>query len=276
MHGLKSQGWKKLTPMFNTKAKANYKTSQLQSKLSELKKKYLIVHTLRNNSGFRWDETTKMPTATYDVWDRYIESHPKASEFRNKRFFFYEKLDAIFCGKFATGKYARSSASDGEDEAKDDNDVNDDDFETDSDDSGGGEEEGGSVTSAVTNRSKFSTRNSNAAKQIAAGAKRTAGGPPPQPKPPKKKTKQEQDADAETREALTGVFQRLADRSAVDTKLTQALKCFTEKFSGKGFSTEQRFRFKKYLAANLHEAEMFLQLDDEEKEFFVYDTLESL
>jgi len=40
-----------------------------------------------------------MPTAPDDVWNRYIEAHPKAKEFRHKSLICLDELDQMFGGK---------------------------------------------------------------------------------------------------------------------------------------------------------------------------------
>lgn len=37
----------------------------------------MIVKTLREQSGFGWDETLKIAMATDDVWERYIAVSPR-------------------------------------------------------------------------------------------------------------------------------------------------------------------------------------------------------
>jgi hypothetical protein len=60
--------------------------------------------SLKEQSGFGWDEVLKMPTAPDEVWKLYLEAHPNAKQFRKKTLPFYEELDEIFSGKCASGK----------------------------------------------------------------------------------------------------------------------------------------------------------------------------
>ncbi len=69
----------------------------------ELKKKYSGFQKLVENSGFGWDEDNQLPTADPSVWDKYLEKHPEAKEFRNKTLPHYQSLHELFSGSVATG-----------------------------------------------------------------------------------------------------------------------------------------------------------------------------
>jgi len=81
-----------------------------KSKFSELKKKYNVFNKLKNLSGFGWDDEKQIPTADDATWEAYIEIHSEAKAFRKATLPNYDALDALFSGKVATGKYAKSSA----------------------------------------------------------------------------------------------------------------------------------------------------------------------
>jgi hypothetical protein len=68
----------------------------LQNYLAQLKKKYVIFRDLMENSGFGWDDERQIPTAPDDVWDRYLQSHKNAAEFRFSTLPFYQELHLIF------------------------------------------------------------------------------------------------------------------------------------------------------------------------------------
>jgi hypothetical protein len=115
--GFKSQSWNKLVLLVSKDGQAELEKqgltgiskAQLQSKHSELKKKYSAFQKLVENSGFGWDEENQLPTADPSVWDKYLEKHPEAKEFRNKTLPHYQSLHEIFSGSVATGHYAFSS-----------------------------------------------------------------------------------------------------------------------------------------------------------------------
>ncbi|KAE9390708.1 hypothetical protein BT96DRAFT_775954, partial [Gymnopus androsaceus JB14] len=60
-----------------------------------MKAEFKIVATLRSLSGFGWDDVRKMVTATDEVWDSYLEGHPKARPFRKSPFHHYDEIAAL-------------------------------------------------------------------------------------------------------------------------------------------------------------------------------------
>lgn len=109
--GFKKQEWQKIYNAFNSTCGLNYDVAQLQSKYSDLKKKYTTVHTLRSLSGFGWDPETKTVTADEDTWTRYLERHTEARQFKTKPFIFFDQMDELRSGSHATGGYATSSSA---------------------------------------------------------------------------------------------------------------------------------------------------------------------
>jgi hypothetical protein len=134
--GFKSTQWQAIWSLFKINANLALVTlTALHSKYSELKKTFKEYHQLFIcNSGFGWDETAGIFTASTDVWDSYIAKHPEAKKFRDLPLPFYDSMMIIFTGTFATGKYSKSSCclakarmhEDGEDEdsSNDDEVVN--------------------------------------------------------------------------------------------------------------------------------------------------------
>lgn len=106
--GFKVSSWNSIVSDFNSNTGVKYTRDQLQSQFSYMKSKCSIFRDLVDNSGFGWDTTTKLPTPPDDVWEKYLAAHKGAKEFRYKTLMFFEELEEIFAGKWATGKYARS------------------------------------------------------------------------------------------------------------------------------------------------------------------------
>lgn len=50
-----------------------FQVEELTYNDEQLKKQYRIVKAIRNTSGFGWDDTKKIATATAEVWDAYIK-----------------------------------------------------------------------------------------------------------------------------------------------------------------------------------------------------------
>ncbi|KAA1102417.1 hypothetical protein PGTUg99_033775 [Puccinia graminis f. sp. tritici] len=87
---------------------AEFTISKCKSKLSQsFKKEYDAFLACRNASGFGWDEIRCEVTASNDVWEHFLKSHPQARRFRNQPFPEWEQLQVIF-GASATGDAAKS------------------------------------------------------------------------------------------------------------------------------------------------------------------------
>ncbi|KAJ7727819.1 hypothetical protein DFH07DRAFT_970033 [Mycena maculata] len=71
--------------------------------LLQLKSAFNLRAATRNASGFGWDEGLKMPTATAEVWDAYIDRHPKAARWRTTLFPLYNDILYLVEGIGATG-----------------------------------------------------------------------------------------------------------------------------------------------------------------------------
>ncbi|KIM78639.1 hypothetical protein PILCRDRAFT_11097 [Piloderma croceum F 1598] len=72
-----------------------------------LKKEFNIVKKLRESSGFGWDSSKNIVTATADIWERYInnlKSHKKAAIWRTKPFLLYDSIRILVEGIVATGE----------------------------------------------------------------------------------------------------------------------------------------------------------------------------
>ena len=68
------------------------------------------MKSLRDQSGFGWDETNQTVTADESVWEQYCSAHPDAAQFKNKGLPSYSNLEIIFEGRIATGTMASSSS----------------------------------------------------------------------------------------------------------------------------------------------------------------------
>jgi uncharacterized protein YktA (UPF0223 family) len=105
---LKSAEWTQVINNFNTISNCNYEKKQLQSKMQELKSDYGIIKTLKELSGFGWDDRNKIVTAPNDVWEAYFVSHPKAKKWKTTSFPFFDDLEAIYEGKLVSFSFLKS------------------------------------------------------------------------------------------------------------------------------------------------------------------------
>ena len=88
---------------FRERTGQDYSQQQLQSKLAYLKTDYTMWETLCNNSGFGWDADHRLPTAPPDVWESFINAHPKSARFRHETLYRDQDMETMFKGKVATG-----------------------------------------------------------------------------------------------------------------------------------------------------------------------------
>jgi len=113
--GFKTQGWNSITTHFNKLQRDtenhehDYTSAQLQSKYANVKADYKLFSKIVDNSGFGWNEETKMPTADKGVWDDFMTKHPKCKKFMHKSLPFYDESKELFENKIATGKFSSSS-----------------------------------------------------------------------------------------------------------------------------------------------------------------------
>jgi len=84
-----------------------------------LRKSYLAIKMLVNQSGWGWDDERKVVATTPEVWDTYIAAHPEMKKWRNTPFPHYYDLQALIEGRHATGERAYRVSLTGDD-GKDD------------------------------------------------------------------------------------------------------------------------------------------------------------
>ncbi|KAF6764367.1 hypothetical protein DFP72DRAFT_1059353 [Ephemerocybe angulata] len=77
-----------------------------KGRFGTLKAEYNTVKTLRDMSGFGWDNEKQIVTASDDVWDRWIAKNPKKKKWRTTAFPLYDDIGGIVDGTVATGSNA--------------------------------------------------------------------------------------------------------------------------------------------------------------------------
>jgi hypothetical protein len=97
--GFKADAWKSFASTFKSKTGKDYSKSVLESKLSDLKKKYVTLMSILKISGMGFKSATGLPFGSDALVEQYCAAHPKSS------FAFTTKLDnltlleEIFAGK---------------------------------------------------------------------------------------------------------------------------------------------------------------------------------
>ncbi|PPD75345.1 hypothetical protein GOBAR_DD27733 [Gossypium barbadense] len=98
----------KALPRAMLKARPN-----IESRIRCLKREWSVVYDMldgQNKSGFGWDEHRQLVVAEDAVWESYVKSHKKASQFRHRSFPYYNQLTAIYARDRVTGKDAQIAA----------------------------------------------------------------------------------------------------------------------------------------------------------------------
>ncbi|KAI7933221.1 hypothetical protein MJO29_016967 [Puccinia striiformis f. sp. tritici] len=105
---LKKEGWTALTKKMLAKHKFAPTATQIKNQKAFLRRTFMDLKFLRDQSGFGWDEDRSIVTADDTVWTELLEAHPRR-EFRklkDKPFLVYDLAYSVFNGKAASGDLA--------------------------------------------------------------------------------------------------------------------------------------------------------------------------
>eukprot|EP00474_Spongospora_subterranea_P001409 CRZ01867.1 hypothetical protein [Spongospora subterranea] len=108
--GFKKEAWTAVLVSLNSQFDLYYTLDQIKNRVKLLKKQYCLFRRLKDNSGFGWDDDKKIPTASDEVWDEYLEAHPNAALYRFTTLPLFEELNALFDQSSATGGGALASS----------------------------------------------------------------------------------------------------------------------------------------------------------------------
>ncbi|KAJ7160565.1 hypothetical protein C8R43DRAFT_835287, partial [Mycena crocata] len=79
---------------------------QIKSCWTRIKGLYKIFKSILLLSGFGWDVDNHCVTAEDEVWDAYLEAHPKHKSFRDRTFVHYDAMALLCDDVMATGEDA--------------------------------------------------------------------------------------------------------------------------------------------------------------------------
>ncbi|OCB87770.1 hypothetical protein A7U60_g5093 [Sanghuangporus baumii] len=79
---------------------------QVKNRYQRFKAEYRDVKKLRDASGFGWDDTLHLVTATADVWERYLAVHKDSRKWKERRFPLYDDIAYLVEGIIADGHRA--------------------------------------------------------------------------------------------------------------------------------------------------------------------------
>ena len=107
-NGLKNKAWEMIATSLNTKG-ISIAGTQCKNAFAALKATYSIYERLLSQSGFGVSPEHQGIIAPDSVWDEYINSVPKAAQFRNApKWVFYDKMHKALGGNVVTGEDAVS------------------------------------------------------------------------------------------------------------------------------------------------------------------------
>ncbi|OAV87704.1 hypothetical protein PTTG_29315 [Puccinia triticina 1-1 BBBD Race 1] len=89
-----------------------FTVAKVKSKFSQsFKKVWDAFSACKGASGFGWNEAECMVTASKEVWNSFLVSHPNAKRFKNTPFPEYSDYQVIFEGNTASGVLRRTSGT---------------------------------------------------------------------------------------------------------------------------------------------------------------------
>jgi hypothetical protein len=108
---LKKEAWTAINRKVNTKFSLKLNVKQLKNQKNQLRKLFLSLKFLREQSGFGWDNDNGCVIADKSVWDELIDAHPRREfgKLKGKWFPLYELCKSIFSGTVATGKTSKAN-----------------------------------------------------------------------------------------------------------------------------------------------------------------------
>ncbi|KAI9191124.1 hypothetical protein LWI28_003931 [Acer negundo] len=92
-------------PSLNEKLNRNKTYNNYQSRLKWFKAQYQrYTELMRHSSGFGWDPITRRFTASEEVWEDYLKSHPKERHFCIEHYVDYDDLRVVIGNVTALGR----------------------------------------------------------------------------------------------------------------------------------------------------------------------------
>ncbi|KAH1055419.1 hypothetical protein J1N35_033484 [Gossypium stocksii] len=82
----------------------------VENHLRTVKNQWQIICTIRDQSGFGWDDNMKMITCDRATYDAAVMAHKKYEPFLNKRIDHYDEMALVVGKDMATGSFARTFA----------------------------------------------------------------------------------------------------------------------------------------------------------------------
>ncbi|XP_021741337.1 uncharacterized protein LOC110707616 [Chenopodium quinoa] len=92
------------------KFQTNSTSEHVENHMKTVRNAWVAISTVRNNSGFGWNDNLKMVTASPTAYATYVKEYPKCEKFLNRKIDMYEEM-AIVVGKdLARGNFSKTFA----------------------------------------------------------------------------------------------------------------------------------------------------------------------
>ncbi|KAF3440322.1 hypothetical protein FNV43_RR18606 [Rhamnella rubrinervis] len=101
------KAWKYMCDEFYKKSGLKWDKEQLKNRYAVLRRQYVTVKLLLDQSDFTWDEATGTIIGSDDAWAEYIRGHPDAETLKSTGCPIYRELCIIFSEPLANGKHDR-------------------------------------------------------------------------------------------------------------------------------------------------------------------------
>ncbi|KAI0681701.1 hypothetical protein BC835DRAFT_1425317 [Cytidiella melzeri] len=105
-NGFKPVSWTYTSAAVLEKAWIGVNAKQCKNHWAMLRARYKDLVQMRQLSGFGWNEEACQLTATADVWDAYLQAHPKHVWYRTHSFPLFDNLAFLCEDTYATGNHA--------------------------------------------------------------------------------------------------------------------------------------------------------------------------
>ncbi|OMO55788.1 hypothetical protein CCACVL1_27001 [Corchorus capsularis] len=99
------KAWKSMSDDFYKKSGFKWDNEQLKNRYGVLRRQYVLVKSLLDQSDFSWDESTGNITGKDEAWAEFIKGHPDAESIKTSGCPIYKQLCTIFSEPTTNGKH---------------------------------------------------------------------------------------------------------------------------------------------------------------------------
>lgn len=114
-HNFGKKAWKYMCDEFHRRTGLKWDKEQLKNRGAVLRRIYVTVTSLLDQSDFSWDESTGAIVASDEVWAEYVREHPDAETLKVSGCPIYKELCTIFSEPPTNGKHDHPAEHEGGD-----------------------------------------------------------------------------------------------------------------------------------------------------------------